>query len=111
MSVNKKGESKLRLVDRGHGLDTSEKIAASIVQNSTRLDGRKVTSGRVLKAEDLRQADSRFVISPYVSSSLLASGSSSHESIESLRQNLNSLSQLHSRLRFMLKELDELIHD
>ncbi len=34
-----------------------------------------------------------------------------HEAIEGLRQNLNALNQLHSRLRFMLQELEELIQD
>ena len=95
MSASGKRECKLKLV-----------VASESIEVKT-----KVTSSRVIKAENLNRADSSVRISPYVSSSVLLQTSSSHESIESLKSNLKSLNDLHSKLRFMLQELEELIQD
>jgi hypothetical protein len=95
MSASGKRQSKLKLVVASENIEVKP----------------KVTSSRVLKADNLNSAGSSVRISPYVSSSVLLQTSSSHESIESLKANLKSLNDLHSKLRFMLQELEELIQD
>jgi hypothetical protein len=103
MSVIGKKESKLRLVVAGEDFSVkrTEAVKSSIISSSS----------RVLKAESLQKAESSIRVSPYVSSSVLPQTVSSQESVETLKANLKSLSQLHSRLRFMLQELETLIQE
>jgi len=62
---------------------------------------RKLYSGQVLKTAHLHQKPS----ATYVNSSYY------NEAIESLKGSLKSLNDLHSRLRFMLQEIEELVNE
>ncbi len=99
MSTSGKKESKLKLVVAGENREASFREVSKP----------RVESSRVLKAGDLNHAGASVRVSPYRSNPILPQLISPHESVESLRQNLTALNQLHSRLRFMLKELEELI--
>ncbi len=90
MSVGRKSEVKLKLV--------SNEIFESKIES---VEKPKMNSGRVIKAADLNREG--VPVHTQVGTP--------RESIESLKQNLRSLNQLHSRLRFMLKELEELVQE
>lgn len=64
---------------------------------------RKLRSGQVLRAANLHQKPSSSVTS--VNSSYY------NDAIESLKDNLKSLNDLHARLRFMLEEIEELVKE
>lgn len=105
MSLGGKNKVQLKLVK----MESSEfqSPSESGFRGKLGLD-RSGSSSRVLKAGDLNQSQSTFRVSPYVSKYVgVPVDSSPQESIESLKQNLQSLRQLHSRLRFMLQELEE----
>ena len=71
--------------------------------------------GQVLKTGDLHSSTGPRV-EAYVPTGLLpkrapARTGTRNEAIESLKENLKSLNDLHSRLRFMLQELEELVRE
>lgn len=79
-----------------------------------------LTRGKVLKPGDVHE--SRIQVESYRPASLAAPSSSlqqrqhlpmqqQKEALQSLRDNLKSLNDLHSRLRFMLKELEDLVRE
>lgn len=71
------------------------------------------TSGQVLKAAQVSQNGVPDRVQPYVPASLIGKrvvpAAPRNEVVESLKENLKSLNQLHARLKFMLEELEELI--
>jgi hypothetical protein len=73
--------------------------------------GNHLAKGQVLKTADLKNEAVK--IDTYRPAELIGKRLErpSNAAIDSLKDNLKSLTELHSRLRFMLKELEELIHD
>lgn len=67
-----------------------------------------VIRGKVIKSYEPVEllAKRREAVAP-----LASSEASQRQAIESLQQNLKTLTDLHSRLRFMLKELEELVKE
>ncbi|OFZ54153.1 MAG: hypothetical protein A2428_02245 [Bdellovibrionales bacterium RIFOXYC1_FULL_54_43] len=73
-----------------------------------------VRSGNVLKSDDLRAA--ALAITPYAPTEFIGKRvprpeviATKNSAVESLKKNLQELNDLHSRLRFMLKELEDLV--
>jgi hypothetical protein len=101
MAAGREQETKLKLVAvNGNQLASQVSSVKSVSQmlDAPTLFEEKLklypqASSRVLKAEDLRHPSA-----PY-------------NTVDSLKQNLNTLNQLQSRLRFMLRELEDLIQD
>ena len=75
----------------------------------------------IIKAEDLKKHQVHAYHQPQVSKTIVSkpaflSQSSTHAStpqnaLDGLKQNLKTLNELHSRLKFMLKELEEIVVD
>lgn len=70
----------------------------------------RVETGKVIKAHDLHKAslpEAEKVIKPYKPAELIAKRVEDH-ALASLKQNLGKLNDLHSKLKFMLEELEAL---
>jgi hypothetical protein len=87
-----------------------------------------LSSGRVIKADDLRakpEFEPAVAVRHYEPAALIGkrlpkpeaitSAAGAHpiqnQALNSLKQNLNALQDLHARLRFMLQELEELVKE
>ncbi len=80
------------------------------------------TSSNVLKADDLHKAEkpaakvsnynpTEFIGKRVARPAAIAKSNAPREAISSLKDNLKSLNDLHSRLRFMLQELEDLVKE
>jgi hypothetical protein len=108
--------------------DNSQKFKF-VFSNVYQIHGKKEKSGqslsassRVIKAGDLKSNSNPSVqVNPYVPNevvgkkvprpAVLPNSQIQNLALESLKQNLKDLNDLHQRLRFMLQELEELIKE
>ncbi len=84
----------------------------------TQSQDKKPLYSQVIKAEDLNRADTGTIkVTPYIPSEMI--GKKTHQpsrltsikALEGLKGNLKELNELQARLRFMLKELENLVED
>lgn len=115
----KKSESVTNIVQ----FRSREKKSAPVAKPQAQLQGKNIEipayrSSRVLKADD---KNSSIVVQKYQAAEMIgkrvarpASLPASHPqnmAVQSLKQNLKTLNDLHDRLKFMLQELEEFIKE
>lgn len=97
-----------------------EVTASAVLRSSSAVPISGKTSGQVLKAADLQQRvmprvdvyrPASFLGKRIAQPHSLSSAVPHNEIVESLKENLKSLNELHSRLKFMLQELEECVKD
>ena len=123
MSATRERNSKIKLVvSHGNFVENGADAPADVQQKSLYQElFLKAHRSHVIKAEDLKKHqiqgyDSQGVVPKTLPkpSYLIRSSENSNSpqtTLESLKQNLKTLNDLHSRLRFMLKELEEIVID
>jgi hypothetical protein len=109
------------------GQESAASVATPAIPAQGEFPGLAVSKGKILKAQSLSSPEVNRMgvqVSPYKAAELIgkrvqrpqslprpATAVPRHAALDGLKENLKTLNDLHSRLRFMLQELEDLIKE